>query len=280
MDDEFPDVEALKGNKFGVKDSTVNEYRKKIAKMEKDGFSLERMRRDSGKFIDHLRTYAESTQKGYLSAVKWALYKDDIPLIIQDRIDELYKNQNKRDVEQKPTPKQDENLVPWSDISKQARDFSGTSDETLIAALYTLNPPVRADYGEMTVHVETTSGKGNELILKGRKTSVFLFRDYKTSATYGEVRIPVSPQLFDVLVADGVAERPTVLHKTRTPHALGILVNKVFSEITGKNVGIDILRHAYIIEHFPKMTTIKQKDELAKKMLHSRDRQEKYNLVG
>ena len=278
MADDFPDVPAKTGNPFGVKDSTANEYRKKLVKLEKDGFTD--FHKDAARLITHLKTLSESTQKGYLSAVKYALQKDEVPGIIQNRINELYKNQNKRDEEQKPTEKQEENLVPWNDIAEKAKLYEGSDDDKLIAALYTLQAPVRADYGQMAVHIETVGKEGNELVIKGRKTSYFMFRDYKTSSTYGNVKVPVSPELFDVLIADGVAERNTLLRFPRTPERLADRVRTIFSKVTGKNVGIDILRHSYIMQHFPKMTTLPQKNELARRMLHSRDRQEKYNLVG
>jgi hypothetical protein len=46
---------------------------------------------------------------------------------------------------------------------------------------------------------------------------------------------------------------------------------------TQKKIGINLLRHAYIKHHFPSLTTIAQKDKLAREMLHSRQKQEEYN---
>ena len=47
-----------------------------------------------------------------------------------------------------------------------------------------------------------------------------------------------------------------------------------------KKIGVDILRHSYIMYMYPKLKTIKEKEELAKRMLHSTAQQEKYNLIG
>ena len=46
---------------------------------------------------------------------------------------------------------------------------------------------------------------------------------------------------------------------------------------TRKTIGINLLRHAYIKHHYPELTTIKQKEDLARMMLHSKDKQEAYN---
>ena len=322
---------------FGTKESTQNEYRKKVLKLEKDGFPQESWRERASDILEHLKQYAVSTQKGYLSAIKFTLAKDDIPGLIQDRIDELYKIQNEKARSQVPTEKQNDFLIPWNKIVEEAaarieenkkglaylylgikgrRDreavargtalpdsnailddvakdekmiegekmnVTGTggganswsffSDRMLVNALYTLQAPTRLDYANMKF---VDDGVGNACILKTRTTSYFVFRKYKTDATYGEIRIDINPKLFDLIQLSLWNEDSgtDLLLSYKTSAVLGNVVREQFG------FGVDILRHSYIMEHFPKLKTIVEKDELARRMLHSRNTQETYNLVG
>ena len=335
-----------------VKESTANEYRKKVSKLEKDGFAKSSWAENPTALLDHIKGLAESTQKGYLSAIKYTL-EGVVPKMIQDRIDELYKAQNEKARSQLQTPKQEEVLkdTKWTDIvaSADARirtlqnavarhyiakmleeerdamasggglpkkseivekylrtneieaedvpqvyraagippspagstggggsDFRVFADRMLINALYTLQAPVRLDYADMIISYgnEKEGYDGNECVMKGRTTSYFVFRKYKTDKTYGTVRIPINPKLqYLIEFVEEIYPRGHLLMSASSA-ALGNIVRSTFG------FGVDILRHAYIMEHFPKLTTIKEKDELARRMLHSRMTQETYNLVG
>ena len=343
---------------MSVKDSTANEYRKKVAKLDKDGFSKLSWTENPSGVLDHIKGLAESTQKGYLSAIKFTL-DGVVPKPIQDRIDELYKAQNEKAKAQIQTPKQMEVMkdLTWDDVDKtnqinsykdilgriylrdryfqekeslktgfgippaddMLEDFirdkgikrntnisdgsedryygippsrlGGTgggannpevfADRMLVCALYTLQAPVRLDYVDMRIsnglYITTD---GNECILKTRTTSYFIFRKYKTDKTYGTVEIPINPKLYDLIkFAMACSPRSEVL-LYKSSAVLGNIIREEFSEDKDHKVGIDILRHLYIMEHFPKLKTIKEKDELARRMLHSRFTSETYNLVG
>jgi hypothetical protein len=144
--------------------------------------------------------FSNSTKKVYLSAIKYEV-KEKFAKELQDKLNELYKKQNEKDMEQKLTDKQEQNFVKWEDIvavQKKLADMENKTDskwrQYLITSLYTLNAPVRADYGEMEVFPKYNKKRtGNELIWK--KKAEFVFRVYKTAKTYGEVRIPVSKPL-------------------------------------------------------------------------------------
>jgi hypothetical protein len=173
--------------------------------------------------------------------------------------------------------------VKWTDIAKMQSEF-GEPDTTarwkqyLVVSLYTLNPPVRADYGEMEVHSKYDKNRtGNELIWN--KSPAFIFRDYKTAKTYGEVKIPVSKSLQQVIAGwfEHLGETPShLLGKASSPNTFAVYVASTFKQLLGKELGVSMLRHAYITHMFPKLKSIKQKQDLARKMLHSKELQEKY----
>jgi hypothetical protein len=150
----------------------------------------------------------------------------------------------------------------------------------VIASLYTLNAPVRADYGEMKVFGRTDSRRttGNELVWRNKKP-VFIFREYKTKSRYGAVTIPLSKGLIAVVREwfAHLGETPNYLLGVKlTPNYLLRYIEDAFVS-TGKKVGVDILRHSYIQHHLPAIATDTEKrKELAGRMLHSIERQQAY----
>lgn len=228
--------------------------------------------------------HGASSQKVYLSAIKNA-DPAGFPKILQDKLNELYVEQNKRDVKQVLTEKQQQNFVKWSELLAVQRRLAEQEKtmaqwkQYLVVSLYTLTPPVRADYGAMEVHTRRDKSRTeNELIWNSKPT--FIFRKYKTAKTYGEVELPVPKPLADIIrqwfgMLGGV---PTYLlgDAEMTPNTFAVYVARVFKTYTGKEVGISLIRHSYITHAYPSLRTIAQKQKLATQMLHSRDLQEKY----
>jgi len=229
----------------------------------------------------------ESAMKVYLSALKYhfSVENMEFPKKYQKEIDRLYHRQNEREEDQELTKKQVENFVKYEDLLKVQRALAAIPDKSefqwrkyLIASLYTLNAPIRADYGEMVV-----SGRAdprntqNQLIWSSKP--VFVLREYKTKDAFGVVKIPVSKELQNVIGEwfEHYGGTPKWLLGAKvSPNALLGEIAATFSS-TGKHVGVNLLRHAYIVHHYPSLKTIKQKEDLARRMLHSRDRQELYN---
>jgi len=183
---------------------------------------------------------------------------------LQDRLNELYKKQNEKDLEQKLTDKQEQNFVKWEDIlavQKKLADMENKSDskwrQYLIVSLYTLNAPVRADYGEMEVFPKYNKKRtGNELIWKKTKPE-FVFRVYKTAKTYGEVRIPLSKPLQKVVGEwfNHLGGTPKYLlgDTPSSPNTLATYIFDTMRKHTGKEVGVSLIRHSYITHIFPKL---------------------------
>lgn len=228
-----------------------------------------------------------SSQKLYLSAIKNA-FPDTFPQVFQDKINELYGKQNEKAKDQKLTPAQETNYVEWKDILAVQKKLADKADKTdaewkqyLVASLYTLNAPVRADYGDMKVVFRyNKKGKGNQLIWK--KNPEFVFKDYKTAKTYGEVRIPVSKELKKAIEAWflHLGEIPKVLlGEEMTASYFASYVQQVFKKYTGKDVGVSLLRHSFITYKYPLLDTIKEKEAVARTMLHSAYTNETYRRI-
>ena len=231
----------------------------------------------------------DTSQKLYYSAIKYYLSQPGrvFPQEYQDEHNRLYAIQNAQDPKQQLSENHVENYVPYADLLKVQERLGSKEDKSdkdwrdyLIASLYTLQPPVRADYGSvLVVGKRNETREGNQLVWGQKGGAYFVWKEYKTKGDYGTVEVRVSDALSAVIIDwfDHLGKIPKYL--------LGRAIdnNDLLGEIrhafrsTKKDIGVDILRHAYIKHHFPSLTSIAQKDELAKKMLHSRQTQEYYN---
>jgi hypothetical protein len=227
-----------------------------------------------------------SAQRTYLSAIKYKLGKEyhkeyaaEMRLLMGQQID--------KDDKQELTEKQKENYIPYNKLVEIQQGWADKENKTeeqwksyVIASLYTLNAPVRSDYGEVRVFGRTDPrrSKGNELIWR-KKKPVFIFREYKTKSRYGDVTIPLSKGLTAVIGEwfKHLGKTPKYLldAKLTSNYLLGEIQDAFIS--TGKKVGVDILRHSYIQHHLPPIATNTEKrKELAGRMLHSIERQQAY----
>jgi hypothetical protein len=235
----------------------------------------------------------DTSQKVYYSAIKYYLAQPPrvFPEEYQEELNRLYKLQNEKDGNQQLSEKQQTNFVPFADLLAVQERLAAKEDKSdgdqkdlLIASLYTLQPPVRADYGEMKVFARRSSKRtGNELIYgQKNKPAYFVFREYKTAKTYGAVEVRVAPALLSVITGwfEHLGKTPKhLLGRPVTSNDLLGLINHAFRS-TKKDIGVNLLRHAYITNFMKTPRTIKEREELAMKMLHDKDTQEKYAVAS
>ena len=240
-------------------------------------------------FFDFVKEkgFGESAEKQYLSAIKYHLIKENIavPDDYQRRIDELYAKMNEQDIKQELKPKLLEKFVPYDKLMEAQKKLADNKEKTdkqwvdyVVASLYTLNPPIRNDYGDMKVFKRRDPRrKGNELIWN--KKPIIVMRDYKTDGSTGGVELPISKPLQEVLAEwfGSLGVLPTYVLGTKYNDTASLkLIASAFGT-TGKFVGIDNLRHAYIQHHLPAIATNTEKRRiLADRMLHSVATQQNY----
>jgi hypothetical protein len=267
-------------------EASIKQYESRIALLNKAGFTdFTEQAEEVIKYLDAMATF--SNRKLYTSAILYSYNGAPPPAVYKDYIAKQFAAQNVKDERQQLTESQEKNFMPWKEIlavqkmlnqkpEKSRRDML----DLLVVSLYTLADPVRADYGDMRI-AYTDNGRGN-ILLMGRRP-VFLFREYKTSASYGEVRIPVSKALKKILELwfNKLGAIPDyLLAEEYSAAALSNLIRRVFHRHTGKYVGINLLRHARITAELANPKTIRQKRKLASAMLHSTQRQEKYAVMN
>ena len=243
--------------------------------------------------IEQIKNLKTTMQRNVLSAVLVIVKAVDMPNEIYNKYREalfkITKTYNAELSENKKTLTQEQNWVTMDQLKKATKQLlkNGVSQNGLIAALYTLQPPVRLDYYDMKIvgPKDKLEGKQNFLVVYNRSRKVFVFRDFKTANKYNEVKVQVSKQLNTVInkFLKAHPDRKYLLEKKRTAepltrNALGKIIPQVF-ESTGKTVSLNILRHVYISESID-IDQIKAQQKLAKQMLHDPETQQQYAKVN
>jgi hypothetical protein len=230
-----------------------------------------------------------STRKVYISAILSTIKdKTKTPIVYRDALKEFFNLQKDKEESNELTEGQKENEMSWNDILDVQKILADEEHKTLstwrmyvVVSLYTLNDPTRANYGDMKVSSLRPSGTGNELVWGGPKP-YFIFREYKTAKTYGDTIVRVNPALKSVIEGwfDFLGKTPEyILDVEYSNIVLSNYIREVFRRITGKAVGINLLRHARITHELAKPKTIKVKKELARNMMHSQSTQGTYQVI-
>ena len=286
--------ENLQPTRRALSESSKKKYDQAIQRLKTAGFNIETQPHE---VIAWVKTQgANSAQIVYYSAIKYEMNKAEkpgpVPREYQDELDRLSGERKESSKSQVLSEKQKPNFVPFPELmavqerlaAKQEKSDTDWKDY-LIASLYTLQPPVRADYGQVEIFGKRSlSRTGNELIWGQKsKPPYFVFRVYKTAKTYGAVEVKVAPALAKV-ITDWFAhlgDKPPkyLLGRAVEPADLLPLISHAFRS-TKKEIGVNLLRHAYITEFMKTPRTIKEREELAMKMLHDKETQEKYAVAS
>ena len=284
--------ENLQPTRRPLTESSKKKYDQAIKRLKDAGYDIENQPAEVIEWVK--KQGAATAQIVYYSAIKYELNKADkpgpVPKVYQNELDRLSGERKVASKSQELTERQKPNFVPFPElmeVQRRLRDKQEKSDadfkDYLIASLYTLQPPVRADYGQIEVFGKRSlDRKGNELIWGQKsKPPYFVFRVYKTAKTYGAVELKVSPALAEVITqwfAHLGGTPKYLLGRAVEPADLLPLIAHAFRS-TKKDIGVNLLRHAYITEFMKTPRTIKEREELAMKMLHDKDTQEKYAVA-
>lgn len=284
--------ENLQPTRRPLSESSKKKYDQAIKRLKDAGYNIETQPAEVIEWVK--KQGAATAQIVYYSAIKYELNKADkpgsVPKEYQNELDRLSGERKVASKSQELTERQKPNFVPFPElmeVQRRLRDKQEKSDadwkDYLIASLYTLQPPVRADYGQIEIFAKRSlDRKGNELIWGQKsKPPYFVFRVYKTAKTYGAVELKVSPALAEVITqwfAHLGGTPKYLLGRAVEPADLLPLIAHAFRS-TKKDIGVNLLRHAYITEFMKTPRTIKEREELAMKMLHDKDTQEKYAVA-
>lgn len=282
--------ELIENDRPNITESSIKTY---IANLKKLGITtVDNIKKlnDVDAILESIKDMKITQQRNLLSAIlviikasgeasdKYEKYRETVFDLGVEYSAQLAKNEK--------TPKQEANWVSLDALKKITRKHiknNPGSQNTLVSALYTYQPPTRLDYNAMEIvkSDKDLDPKQNYLLIKSARNKVFIFNDYKTSKKYGQTRIPVSKELNAVInkFLKLNAGRKYLLQQKRgqtalTRNQLGKLIPQVFKD-TGKNITLNIIRHVFISENVD-LEAVKKHKELAGQMMHSGALQEEY----
>ena len=263
-------------------DSTIQTYRYALKHL--DEFEDEQLIKNKKAVVKHIMALEQTL--GYkqviLSAVMYAISPEP-PGLYKEQLEKNRAEINASRKQELPE-KRKENFVEWKDLlalkDKAKKELS--KEDFLIYMLYTRQPPARANYYDMEVIKAWTEDERDDrnYCIFNDRLNVFVFNNYKCSKVYGQVLVPISPEVADAIRAVHPTADGTLLPSIKTGASLGKRVEAIFQKLIGKKVGIGILRHSFIKDFLSKKRTIKAKKEVAKMMMHSASMQEQYDLIS
>lgn len=298
-------VEEEKKSKPRVSEKTLKQYLTRVKKIHKLMFDkpMEGINwlKDYKKVIDFIlncKTWKTSQSKStYINAVAAYLRNSkELPKIYQ-KYSEINKvvanNIQKKKKDNKMTAKENDVLLPWSEILEKTKDISNLEDNAL-TSVYTLFPPRRIDaYRLMKVFTKRTGkvvpeDNNNYLVLNSKRVpQKFVFQNYKTAKHFGrqEFKIPIALKGILKAYTDKGKKHMSCLFGARNGECLSqpgftSKVRNVFKRYTEKPLTANSLRHSYASFINGQNLTLKQREDVAHKMGHSVNMQLEYNRSG
>ena len=251
--------------------------------------------------INYIRQSARfancETRKGYINTLlHFSKQYPDSYKAYHEYFQEVKEECNKRAKEQKLPPARQEKYLTKDELIEAYNTCLGNYlasgnnyYDHLILALYIVQPPVRADYAGMKClkpdsveHFLSVDKQSNFAVIdeKSYKNSYFIFQTYKTAKTYGIAKIEMEHPVWEILKEHAYDKRHSeVLPSWYDSKTLAREVSNILFRYTGKECSIGLIRHAWVFDLYKTNPTIKQKEDLAKKMLHSVAVQELYRTA-
>lgn len=277
--------------------STLKNYKSSLKSLERAGYTSEKLASESKSVIEYIKersspTKSVGTIQNFMKAVIYHLRTTDKPEACKPYIEAMSGNKPAVDaikVSQTLPEARLENMLSFPEVLALAPNAKKLlkPEDHLLYCLYTMMPPVRADFAEMVVKKteKNLPETGNYLIAPANtKNYKFILNHYKTAKTLGKAVLDVPEPLAKVIKAflidrDGYIVYDTPLLKLKSPIALSQRVFLLMKKLSGKVMGISLLRHSYITEFLKTKRTIVERNALAAKMLHSASQQEQYDII-
>jgi len=264
-------------------EKTKQLYDKCLARMKAEGLDV-LVSEPVLKWLDALEL-SNSSKKTYLASVLSVIQKDTELYNIYGKKMKSYSTAIKEvEQEQKSNPKQEEKWLSWDEIvaacdkakPENPEDFFALQD-WIILCLYTkMEAPLRADFSPMGVSgLDFNDGeKGNWLKIDDTK-AVIVLNEYKSFKKWGRQTFEVPEPLYHILWEWTQIHNPTgwlLVKENGMPYDEGNLsqrVIRIMSRLTGKECGISMIRHAFQTLVDAGQKSIKEKEHLARLMLHT-----------
>lgn len=195
---------------------------------------------------------------------------------------------------------QQKNYLPFEKLLNARSHYKPGTQGNALISIYTDTPPRRSlDYQVMKVikkknksvtqkYVESLKNQKdfNFVILDNKNRPMeFIFNNFKTVRSIGSQVVPIPVELSKTLqryIATAQINNGDLLFESSRgkPYSnFGELVKKTFKAATGKNITVNLIRHAYITYYLGRKRTVNERKRLAKLMGHDVNTQSLYEVI-
>ena len=205
----------------------------------------------------------------------WKEALDDASAVIEDGI-----------MKGNITDRQLEGYIPFSEFAKKRIALPEGSIERLLISMFSLIPPMRADFNRVKIYYDTipTTHEPNNLLIqkKGKITNIQMtIGSYKTAKQYGKIVEMLPKELVkEIMKSLELYPRDWLFQNKKgepySPASFSKWVLMKFKHIYGKPLNIQILRHSFVSALDFNNLTMEQRGEIAKSMGHSVGQADRY----
>lgn len=295
-------IDKIKNNleKKGLSQSSINLYIRNLKKLNNDDEikNLDFLK-DVDKIEDKIKDLKNNTKRGYYISLVSTLNSSGLKY--KKLANKYYKLLIDIDKKIKETPinekslTQKNNWIDWNEVKtiydnlkKNVKIYKRKKLNEkeynnllhfVILSLYVLLPPRRnQDWLKMKIKLDDDN-KYNYLDMKNKQ---FIFNVYKTSKHYGEQKIDIPEELYNILndyLKNRIDNNSDLLliNYNGEPFKNINSITRILNKIFNKNISSSMLRHIYLSSKYNDINEEKKDD--AQKMAHSLQTQADYIKV-
>ena len=245
--------------------------------------------------MENNKSYSKANMHSYISAVL-AIFKhapkyvNDIPqMTTYHKLWFEILSDNEKDIlarrgQNKPTLLQEAregHKLTLQNIINKREENSIDIMSKLLLAMYTLIPPVRADYYATHIIKDGEVPETDNYIVLKNNSAELVIRKYKTSRKHGEIRHPILPNELYTIILESLTQYPRKYlfeknNKPFTPNGFCKWTASILEKMFGVELTLTMLRHIYISSLDLAKMTVEEKKNIGKLMGHTLGIQAEY----
>jgi hypothetical protein len=234
------------------------------------------------------KSYSKTNLHSYISAIL-AIFKhapkyiNDIPeVFIYQRIWLSILSDNEKDIlirreKNKPTELQEArggHKLSLQDLVNKCGQPDIDAISKLLLAMYTMIPPVRADYYATHIIKDGESPESDNYIILKNGYAELVIRKYKTSRKHGEIRHPRLPNDLYKIIIKSLQENPRKYLFEKggnpyTPNGFCKWSSSTLEKLFCVELTLTMIRHIYISSLDLSKMTVEEKKNIGKLMGHT-----------
>ena len=291
----------IMNNRPRLSESSLSSYVSTLAnihtKIDEAEPTIDWIEHNTDAILEFYKDTPVNKRKSILSAIQVLTNKKN-PKIETQMMSDI-KEYNIQNQEQKKSKVESDNWIKWKDVMQTYNDlekiafpllknknklFTPTELELLnqyILLSFFIYIPPRRSLCYALMKLKNYELEDNYITKNGQ----IVFNIYKTSKHYGEQKFQLTGQLKSILtkwrkinITDYLLINPIKPNENKPFNS--VQINRMFNQIFGKKISVDILRHSYITKFYSGLTPSQSDiNDLSFKMAHSATQNMLYRRV-